>query len=80
MTATNPPVRSVFDCNVLLQAMANPNGPAGACIAEVKADRIQLFISPAIFSELTEVAARFWFASSLYRPHARSPLSKISPP
>ena len=58
MTATNPPVRSVFDCNVLLQAMANPNGPAGACIAEVKAGRIQLFVSLAILSELTEVAAR----------------------
>lgn len=58
MTLTNPPVRSVFDCNVFLQAMANPNGPAGACFAEVKTGRIELFVSQLILSELTEVAAR----------------------
>jgi predicted nucleic acid-binding protein len=46
MTSPNPPIRSVFDCNVFLQAMANPIGPAGACLAHVKAGRVELFVSP----------------------------------
>ena len=40
------PVRAVFDGNVLLQAMANPNGPAGACFSEVRTGMVSVdFIS-----------------------------------
>ena len=58
MKPTDPPVRSVFDCNVFLQAMANPARPAGACFSEVQAGRISLFVSRSILAELAEVASR----------------------
>ncbi len=50
--------RVVFDCNVFLQALANPTGPAGACFQEARIGNIQLFVSPDVLKELSEVAAR----------------------
>jgi putative PIN family toxin of toxin-antitoxin system len=50
--------RVVFDCNVLLQALASPHGPSGQCLAAVIAGRLTLVVSPAILQEFTEVALR----------------------
>ncbi|GDX97858.1 hypothetical protein LBMAG48_02620 [Phycisphaerae bacterium] len=50
--------RVVFDCNVLLQALASPNGPSGQCLAAVVAGRLVLIVSPEILAEFAEVATR----------------------
>ena len=72
MKPTDPPVRSVFDCNVFLQAMANPAGPAGACFSEVQSGRISLFVSRSILAELAEVASRPVLARKLNLSAART--------
>ena len=50
-----PPV--VFDCNVFLQALASPDGPAGRCVAFAFEGRAKLFISPQVLDEIREVAS-----------------------
>ena len=49
---------AVFDCVVLLQAAANPNGPAGACLAFVESGDVTLFMSAAILEEAKDVFRR----------------------
>jgi putative PIN family toxin of toxin-antitoxin system len=58
MSAAELPVRAVFDCNVLLQAMASPGGPAGRCLDEVYTGTISLFLSEPILAEFLDVSAR----------------------
>ena len=48
----------VFDCNIFLQALLKPNGPAGACKHLVDEGAITLFVSPQVLSEVAEVLAR----------------------
>jgi putative PIN family toxin of toxin-antitoxin system len=55
---TPQPLRTVFDTNVLLQAMARPTGPAGACVDLVREGRITLFISIGLIAELEDVLSR----------------------
>ena len=49
---------AVFDCVVLLQAAANANGAAGACLAFVETGQVNLFLSPAILDEARDVLSR----------------------
>ena len=49
---------AVFDCVVLLQAAANPEGAAGACLAFVESGHVNLFLSPAILDEARDVFTR----------------------
>lgn len=49
--------RVVFDCNVYLQALINPDGPAGRCMTLALARRVQLWASRVAFDELRRVAA-----------------------
>lgn len=49
--------RAVFDCNVYLQALINPHGPAGACLNAAVAGRFALFCSDMTIVELRETAA-----------------------
>jgi putative PIN family toxin of toxin-antitoxin system len=49
---------AVFDCVVLLQAAANPSGPAGACLAFVESGDVKLFLSAAILEEARDVLLR----------------------
>ena len=49
---------AVFDCVVLLQAAANPFGPAGACLAFVESGDVKLFLSAAILEEARDVFLR----------------------
>ncbi|MCL2646362.1 MAG: putative toxin-antitoxin system toxin component, PIN family [Phycisphaerales bacterium] len=50
--------RVVFDCNTLLQALASPDGAAGACVQMAFDRRVELFVSPTVIAELRDVAAR----------------------
>lgn len=50
--------RVVFDCNVFLQALASPDGPAGQCVQFAIAGKVSLFVSPVVLDELREVASR----------------------
>jgi putative PIN family toxin of toxin-antitoxin system len=43
---------AVFDAMVFLQAVANPDGPSGACLAQVRSGQLILFTSPQIVTEL----------------------------
>ena len=56
----NPPtpVKAVFDCNVFLQGLANPLGPAGQCLQAVWDGRVQLFVDQKVIDELTGVVNR----------------------
>ena len=47
----------VFDCNVFLQALANPGGPAGRCVELALQGRVALFISTQILEEIRRVVA-----------------------
>ena len=50
--------RVVFDCNILLQALAAPKGPAGRCVQLAIDGIVSLYISPAVLEELREVTSR----------------------
>ena len=52
------PIMAVFDNNVLLQAMSNANGPAGACMQAVREGRIRLCVGRDLLAEFEAVAAR----------------------
>ena len=47
----------VFDCNVFLQALASPDGPAGRCVAFAFEGKAKLFISTHVLNEIREVAS-----------------------
>jgi putative PIN family toxin of toxin-antitoxin system len=51
-------LRVVFDCNILLQGLASPEGPAGRCVQLALRGKISLFISPLVLEELREVTGR----------------------
>jgi putative PIN family toxin of toxin-antitoxin system len=51
-------IPAVFDCVVLLQAAANPSGPAGACLAFVESGDVKLFLSASVLEEAREVFLR----------------------
>jgi putative PIN family toxin of toxin-antitoxin system len=50
--------RVVFDCNVYLQALAKPTGPAGRCVDLALNGSVALFISPGILDEVRDVTTR----------------------
>jgi putative PIN family toxin of toxin-antitoxin system len=58
MSVVSQPLRVVYDTNVLLQALARPTGPAGACVEAVRAGQVLLYISNELVAELKDVAAR----------------------
>ena len=53
-----PLPRVVFDCNVFLQALVNPNGAAGECKKLLDGGEIELFVSASVLSEIAEVLSR----------------------
>jgi len=48
----------VFDCNILLQAVARKAGPAGACLRLAEEGFVQLHLSEEILAELSGVLQR----------------------
>jgi putative PIN family toxin of toxin-antitoxin system len=52
------PRRVVFDCNVFLQALAKPLGPAGRCVSLALEGKIALFVSEKVLDEIRDVTSR----------------------
>jgi putative PIN family toxin of toxin-antitoxin system len=50
--------RVVFDCNVFLQALAKPTGPAGRCVSLALEGKVALFISEQVLDEIRDVTTR----------------------
>lgn len=48
----------VFDCNIFLQALVNPKGAAGACLALFESGEIELYVSAQVLAEVAEVLSR----------------------
>ena len=48
-------IRAVFDCNLLIQAIAFENGPAAKCLRLVESGRVELFVSRSTLGELCRV-------------------------
>lgn len=55
---TSPIPKVVFDCNVFLQALVNPYGPAGRCKQLVDRGEVELFVSEEVLAEVAEVLSR----------------------
>jgi putative PIN family toxin of toxin-antitoxin system len=51
-------LKVVFDCNVFLQALGNPNGPAGRCVDLVITGTVDLYVSPQVLEEIRDVTSR----------------------
>ena len=62
--------RVVFDCNVYVQALVNPNGPAANCLELARRCKVESFISQQTLAELKEVLQRPNILRLL--PHATS--------
>jgi putative PIN family toxin of toxin-antitoxin system len=48
----------VFDCNIFLQGLAAPGGPAGRCVQLAIDGAVSLFISASVLEELRDVTSR----------------------
>ncbi|HEX3144042.1 MAG TPA: PIN domain-containing protein, partial [Pyrinomonadaceae bacterium] len=53
-----PRMGVVFDCNILLQAVARKTGPAAACLRLAEEGLVRLRLSEEILTELSEVLKR----------------------
>lgn len=51
-------IAAVFDCMVFLQAATNDRGPAFACLELVESNRVRLFVSPEVLTEVRDVLSR----------------------
>lgn len=51
-------LKVVYDCNVFLQALGNPNGPAGRCVDLALSRAVSLFLSPQVLEEIRDVTSR----------------------
>jgi len=51
-------LRVVFDCNVFLQTLLNPNGVAAKCVETVRNGNAKLFVSKATLEEIRDVILR----------------------
>jgi putative PIN family toxin of toxin-antitoxin system len=58
--------RVVFDCNVFLQGLAAPEGPAGQCVEFALGGKVSLFISPSVLDELREITSRLSVIAKLH--------------
>jgi putative PIN family toxin of toxin-antitoxin system len=54
-SSSSAPDRIVFDCNIFLQFLLNPNGPAGRCISLALARQVELLLSEPVLTELREL-------------------------
>ena len=49
---------AVFDCNIFLQALLNPNGIAAKCLEKVRYGKVKLFVSKDTLAEVRDVVLR----------------------
>lgn len=50
--------RAVFDCNIFIQAMLNPQGVAARCLDAVRNQEVELYLSKAALDEIRDVILR----------------------
>jgi len=55
----------VFDCNIFMQALGFPHGPAGRCLELVWEGKLKLLLSRQILAEVQSVTARPKIAAKL---------------
>lgn len=46
--------RVVYDCNIYVQTLLNPNGPAAACIQQALNQNVSLFLSEPLLAEIRD--------------------------
>lgn len=51
-------LRVVFDCNIFLQSLLNPNRVAAKCVEAVRNENAKLFVSKATLEEIRDVILR----------------------
>lgn len=51
-------IRVVFDCNIFIQFLLNPNGVAAKCLKTVQSGKAKLFISKETLEEIRDVVLR----------------------
>lgn len=51
-------IAAVFDTNIFLQAILSESGPANACLEELFAGRIVVFVHPEILAEIDDFLLR----------------------
>jgi len=54
-SSTNTREKVVFDCNIFLQFLLNPNGPAGRCVQIALDGKVELLVSDAVLDELHDL-------------------------
>ena len=52
------PLPAVFDCNIYAQALINPGGPAGACLAAAQAGRVKVVITDFVVQEIRALPSK----------------------
>lgn len=50
--------RVVYDCNIFVQALISPNGPAAVCVELAIKRKVSLFLSNSVIEEIRDVAQR----------------------
>lgn len=50
--------RVVYDCNIFVQALISPRGPAAVCVDLAIKQKVALFLSNAVIEEIRDVAQR----------------------
>jgi putative PIN family toxin of toxin-antitoxin system len=51
-------LRAVFDCNIFIQALLNPNSVAAKCLDTVRHGKVELFTSKDTLAEIRDVVLR----------------------
>lgn len=51
-------VSAIFDCNIFVQALLNPNGISAKCIELVRNGKVKLFVSKDTLAEIRDVILR----------------------
>jgi len=73
---SNPAPKAVYDCNVYVQALISPRGPAAACVEKARTGEVQLIVSSYVLREVREihykVPARYGITSEGTEKLARS--------
>lgn len=49
---------AVFDCNIFLQSLLNPNSIAAKCVETVRSGKVKLFVSKDTLAEVRDVVLR----------------------
>jgi predicted nucleic acid-binding protein len=51
-------ILAVFDCNIFLQSLLNPNSLAASCLETVRSGKVKLFVSKDTLAEVRDVVLR----------------------